>query len=56
VGQRFKLPTVLVDERLTSHAAKLSLAESGAARDKALIDQVAAQHILQSFFDEPETS
>jgi len=54
--QRFKLRTVLVDERLSSHAAKLSLTDSGAARDKTLIDQVAAQHILQSFFDELETS
>ncbi len=54
--QRFKLRTVLVDERLSSHAAELSLAESGAARNKTFIDQVAAQHILQSFFDELETS
>ena len=54
--QRFKLRIVLVDERLSSHAAKLSLADSGAARNKTLIDQVAAQHILQSFFDELETS
>jgi len=54
--QRFKLPTALVDERLTSQAAELSLAESGVARNKTFIDQVAAQHILQSFFDEPETS
>lgn len=54
--QRFKLCTVLVDERLSSHAAKLSLASTGAARNKSLIDQVAAQHILQSFFDELETS
>ena len=54
--QRFKLPTILVDERLSSNAAELSLAESGAPRDRTLIDQVAAQHILQSFFDERETS
>ncbi|HUL40359.1 MAG TPA: Holliday junction resolvase RuvX [Burkholderiales bacterium] len=54
--KRFKLPTVLVDERLTSRAAEQSLAESGAARKKAFIDQLAAQHILQSFFDDPETS
>ena len=54
--QRFKLRTVLVDERLSSHAAELSLADTGAARTKTLIDQVAAQHILQSFFDELETS
>ncbi|HMK13896.1 MAG TPA: Holliday junction resolvase RuvX [Burkholderiales bacterium] len=54
--QRFKLHTILADERLSSHAAELSLADSGAARDKTLIDQVAAQHILQSYFDELETS
>ncbi|MGH8716370.1 MAG: Holliday junction resolvase RuvX [Burkholderiales bacterium] len=54
--QRFKLRAVLVDERLSSHAAELSLADSGAARNKTFIDQVAAQHILQSFFDELETS
>ncbi len=54
--QQFKLRTVLVDERLSSHAAELSLAENGAARNKTFIDQVAAQHILQSFFDELETS
>ena len=54
--QRFKLRTVLVDERLSSHAAELSLADSGAARIKTRVDQVAAQHILQSFFDELETS
>jgi putative Holliday junction resolvase len=54
--QRFKLRTVLVDERLSSHAAELSLADSGVRRIKTFVDQVAAQHILQSFFDELKTS
>jgi putative Holliday junction resolvase len=48
---RFKLPTVLFDERQSSHAGQLTLADSGAPRNKTLIDQVAAQHILQNFFD-----
>jgi len=49
----FKVPTVLVDETLSSHAAALSLAEAGVRgrRQGEMIDQVAAQHILQSYFD-----
>ncbi len=50
---RFDLPTVMVDERLTSAHASLSLNEIGirGREQKALLDQVAAQHILQSHFD-----
>jgi putative Holliday junction resolvase len=50
---RFNLPTVLVDERLSSDHASLSLNEVGIrGRDqKEMLDQVAAQHILQSHFD-----
>ena len=50
---RFGLPTALVDERLTSAAAAESLRESGlvARKHKAVLDQVAAQHILQTYFD-----
>jgi putative Holliday junction resolvase len=42
----------LVDERLTSHAAGQSLAEAGVRgrRQKGMLDQVAAQHILETFF------
>jgi len=49
---RFGLPTHLVDERLTSATASLALAEAGVRgrRQKAVLDQVAAQHILQAFF------
>ena len=50
---RFGLPVEFVDERLTSVSAELSLAASGVARDKRKlrVDQVAAQEILQDYFD-----
>lgn len=50
---RFGLPVVLVDERLSSAAASQSLREIGIGgrRQKPMIDQVAAQHILQTYFD-----
>jgi putative holliday junction resolvase len=56
--RRFGIESRLVDERLTSHAAGQSLAEAGVRgrRRKEMIDQVAAQHILDTFFascDEP---
>lgn len=49
---RFGIETRLVDERLTSHAASMALAEVGVRgrRQKALLDQVAAQQILETFF------
>jgi len=49
---RFGIETCLVDERLSSHAASLALAESGVRgrRQKAMLDQVAAQQILETFF------
>ncbi|HEU0186719.1 MAG TPA: Holliday junction resolvase RuvX [Gallionellaceae bacterium] len=52
---RFKLPVVLVDERYTSATASMQLAEMGVRgiRQKPLLDQVAAQQILQAYFDEP---
>jgi putative holliday junction resolvase len=51
---RFSLPVELVDERLTSVAAESSLAEAGVGlrKRKPVIDQVAAQHILQAYFDD----
>ncbi|MDP2826970.1 MAG: Holliday junction resolvase RuvX [Sulfuricellaceae bacterium] len=51
---RFNLPVVLVDERLSSDAASLVLAESGikGRRQKPVLDQVAAQLILQTYLDE----
>jgi len=48
------LPVELVDERLSSAAADMSLAEAGVAANKRkpVIDQVAALHILQAWLDE----
>jgi putative Holliday junction resolvase len=53
LAARFGLPVELVDERLTSHSASLALSESGVRgrRQKDMLDQVAAQHILQAFLD-----
>lgn len=50
---RFKLPVFLVDERLSSAEASQSLRQVGihGRRQKPVLDQVAAQTILQSFFD-----
>jgi len=52
---RFKLPTILLDERYTSHAASARLDEEGVhgRKQKHLVDQYAAQQILQAYFDEP---
>ncbi len=52
---RFNLPTILIDERYTSLAASAQLTEQGihGRKQKALIDQYAAQQILQAYFDEP---
>ena len=54
---RFNLPTILVDERYTSLAASAQLHEQGihGMKQKALIDQYAAQQILQAYFEEPAT-
>ena len=52
---RFNLPTLLVDERYTSAAASSELTAAGVygIKQKPLLDQIAAQHILQAYFDEP---
>lgn len=54
---RFGLPTLLVDERYTSAAASSCLSEAGICgiKQKALLDQVAAQQILQAYFNEPSS-
>jgi putative holliday junction resolvase len=54
---RFNLPTILLDERYTSLAASAQLNEEGihGMRQKTLIDQYAAQQILQAYFDEPSS-
>lgn len=50
---RFRLPVYWVDERLSSVYAEELLRESGihGRKQKPMLDQVAAQAILQSFFD-----
>ena len=50
---RFNLPVVMIDERLSSAEASQTLKELGIGgrKQKPMIDQVAAQHILQSYFD-----
>jgi putative Holliday junction resolvase len=52
---RFGLPVEMVDERLTTHEAGLLLRDAGVdiRRQKAVRDQIAAQQILQAFFDRP---
>ncbi len=51
---RFNIKVILKDERYTSQTASAALRESGIAgrKQKTVLDQVAAQQILQSFFDE----
>ena len=55
---RFSLPVILVDERYTSAAASSVLNEQGVhgRKQKALLDQYAAQQILQAYFDEPQSA
>jgi putative Holliday junction resolvase len=52
---RFNLPVILLDERYTSLAASAQLSAAGihGRKQKNLIDQYAAQQILQAYFDEP---
>jgi len=52
---RFGLTTLWVDERFTSFAASERLNKQGirGRQQKPLIDQYAAQQILQAWFDEP---
>ncbi|MGQ0442262.1 MAG: Holliday junction resolvase RuvX [Methylophilaceae bacterium] len=50
---RFNLPVILIDERLSSAEAAHQLAMAGvkSRQQKTMIDAVAAQVILQSYFD-----
>lgn len=52
---RFNLPVILVDERYTSTAASAQLNDMGirGIKQKPLLDQYAAQQILQAYFNEP---
>ena len=51
---RFNIKVIMKDERYTSETASATLREAGITgrKQKAVLDQVAAQQILQSFFDE----
>ena len=50
---RFNLPIVMVDERLSSVEAEQNLSAAGVkgTKQKLMLDAVAAQSILQSYFD-----
>jgi putative Holliday junction resolvase len=50
---RFGIPVALVDERYTSISASSALREAGVKgkKQKPMLDQVAAQLILQAYFD-----
>ncbi len=50
---RFNLPVVMIDERLSSAEASQNLSATGikGIKQKAVLDAVAAQSILQSYFD-----
>lgn len=51
---RFSIRVILQDERYTSQTASAALREAGITgrKQKSVLDQVAAQQILQSLFDE----
>ncbi len=55
---RFDLPTLLVDERYTSTSASSDLDAAGVRgiKQKALLDQAAAQQILQAYLEEPDAA
>ena len=55
---RFNLPVIMIDERLSSAEAAQNLTEAGikGREQKAMLDAVAAQTILQSYFDGLSTS
>ena len=54
LAERFSLPVAFEDERHTSEVARdtLRAAGRGSRRDRSLRDQVAAQIILQAWFDQ----
>jgi putative Holliday junction resolvase len=56
LAKQFELPVALVDERWTTEAAQNELRAERRGRDgRAMRDQVAAQLILQAYFDERRT-
>ena len=54
---RFNIPVMLIDERYSSIEASDKLNQTGikGRAQKKMLDQVAAQTILQSYFDSPPT-
>jgi putative Holliday junction resolvase len=54
---RFNLPVMMIDERYSSVAASEILNQAGlkGRAQKSQLDQVAAQTILQSYFDSMQT-
>lgn len=56
LARRFALPVSFADERLTSRDAESRLRETGrdARAAKAVVDAVAAQLILQTWFENPD--
>lgn len=54
LGARYNLPIHMVDERLTTVAARDTLAAAGVSvrRQQARVDRLAAKFILQAFLDE----
>jgi putative Holliday junction resolvase len=56
LAKQFELPVTLVDERWTTEAAQDELRAARRGRDgRAMRDQIAAQLILQAYFDERRT-
>lgn len=51
---RYNLPVHMVDERLTTHIASQALFNSGvgASKQRSIVDQLAAQQILQTYITE----
>ncbi len=58
LARRFALPVAEVDERYTTEIAQqmLDISATPRARHRAVRDQVAAQVILQSWFDDPDVA
>ncbi len=54
----FHLPVSLVDESLSSSAASFDLGEAGlrGRKQKTVLDQIAAQQILQTWFSNPDAT
>lgn len=50
---RFRIPVALADERYTTVIARSVLEEAGVAgkKQRPMLDQIAAQYILQTYFD-----